>query len=389
MPVEASVALRPLTAEESLHWLALRLVSGLGTRNSIKILEKFRTPQAIFRASLSELEGAGVPASVARSILSGTTFDEAATQQDKITEYGVTLIPYTHPVYPERLREILDAPLLLFCLGRLELLAAPNLAIVGTRRPTAYGVAVTERLAADLARAGLTITSGMARGIDTAAHKACLTVGGDTIAIFGCGVDVVYPAENRKLHADISQRGLLVSEFPMGAPPYPQNFPIRNRIVSGLAHGVLVVEGAEYSGSAITARLALEQGREVFAIPGNITNKMSWGPNLLIKQGAKLTQRWEDVFYDLPEEIRMKLSGAAQKQSQGSEAVQMNLNAHPMAALYESILQCLQPDTTTHIDDLMARVENYSSSELIAALFEMELDGQVKQLPGKNFVKVW
>ncbi len=389
MPVEASIALRPLTAEESLHWLALRLVSGLGTRNSIKVLEKFRTPQAIFRASLSELEGAGVPASVARSILSGTTFDEAATQQDKITESGVTLIPYTHPIYPERLREILDAPLLLFCLGRLELLAAPNLAIVGTRRPTAYGVAVTERLAADLARAGLTITSGMARGIDTAAHKACLTVGGDTIAVFGCGVDVVYPAENRKLHADISQRGLLVSEFPMGAPPYPQNFPIRNRIVSGLAHGVLVVEGAEYSGSAITARLALEQGREVFAIPGNITNKMSWGPNLLIKQGAKLTQRWEDVFYDLPEEIRMRLSGAAAKQSQGSEAVQMNLNAHPMAALYESILQCLQPDTTTHIDDLMARVENYSSSELIAALFEMELDGQVKQLPGKNFVKVW
>ena len=389
MPVEASVALRPLTAEESLHWLALRLVSGLGTRNSIKILGKFRTPQAIFRASLSELEGAGVPASVARSILSGTTFDEAATQQDKITESGVTLIPYTHPAYPERLREILDAPLLLFCLGRLELLAAPNLAIVGTRRPTAYGVAVTERLAADLARAGLTITSGMARGIDTAAHKACLTVGGDTIAIFGCGVDVVYPAENRKLHADISQRGLLISEFPMGAPPYPQNFPIRNRIVSGLAHGVLVVEGAEYSGSAITARLALEQGREVFAIPGNITNKMSWGPNLLIKQGAKLTQRWEDVFFDLPEEIRMKLSGAAAKQMEGAQPVQMNMNAHPMAALYESILQCLQPDTTTHIDDLMARVENYSSSELIAALFEMELDGQVKQLPGKNFVKVW
>ena len=389
MPVEASVALRPLTAEESLHWLALRLVSGLGTRNSIKILGKFRTPQAIFRASLSELEGAGVPASVARSILSGTTFDEAATQQDKITESGVTLIPYTHPAYPERLREIVDAPLLLFCMGRLELLAAPNLAIVGTRRPTAYGIAVTERLAADLARAGLTITSGMARGIDSAAHKACLTVGGDTIAIFGCGVDVVYPAENRKLHSDISQRGLLISEFPMGAPPYPQNFPIRNRIVSGLAHGVLVVEGAEYSGSAITARLALEQGREVFAIPGNITNKMSWGPNLLIKQGAKLTQRWEDVFFDLPEEIRMKLSGAAAKQMQGAQPVQMNLNAHPMAALYESILQCLQPDTTTHLDDLMARVENYSSSELIAALFEMELDGQVKQLPGKNFVKVW
>ncbi len=389
MLVEAPVSLRLLTAEEQLHWLALRLVPGLGTRVSTKIIQRFRTPQAVFQASLSELEASGVAPAVARSIASGTTFDEAAGQQEKVVESGVTLVPYTHGCYPERLREILDPPLLLFCLGRLELLNAPNLAIVGTRRPTPYGIAVTERLAADLARAGLTISSGMARGIDTAAHKACLTVGGDTIAIFGCGVDVVYPAENRKLHADIVQRGLVVSEFPMASPPYPQNFPIRNRIVSGLAHGVLVVEGAEYSGSAITARLALEQGREVFAIPGNITNKMSWGPNLLIKQGAKLTQRWEDVFFDLPEDVRLHLSAAAAHPSNGPKPVPVNLNLHPMAALNEAILHCLQPDTTMHIDELLASVENYSSSELIAALFELELEGQVKQLPGKNFVKVW
>ena len=389
MPVEASAALRPLTAEEQLHWLALRLVPGLGTRNSTKIIQRFRTPQAVFQASLSELEGAGCPPAVARTITGGTTFDEAASQQEKVQESGVSLIPYTHPSYPERLREILDPPLLLFTLGRIELLSAPTLAIVGTRRPTAYGVSVTERLSADLSRAGLVIASGMARGIDTAAHKACLTVGGDTIAIFGCGVDVVYPAENRRLHADIVQHGLIVSEFPMAAPPYPQNFPIRNRIVSGLAHGVLVVEGAEYSGSAITARLALEQGREVFAIPGNITNKMSWGPNLLIKQGAKLTQRWEDVFFDLPEEIRMHLSANANQSANSQKPVQSSLPLHPMAALHEAILQCLQPDTPLHIDGLLNRVENYSTSELIAALFELELDGQVKQLPGKNFVKVW
>ena len=175
----------------------------------------------------------------------------------------------------------------------------------------------------------------------------------------------------------------------MASPPYPQNFPIRNRIVSGLAHGVLVIEGAEYSGSAITARLALEQGREVFAVPGNITNKMSWGPNLLIKQGAKLTQRWEDVFFDLPEDVRLHLSAAAAYPSNGPKPVPVALNLHPMAALNEAILHCLQPDTALHIDELLASVENYSSSELIAALFELELEGQVKQLPGKNFVKVW
>src|SRR5581483_5930919 len=177
-----------------------------------------------------------------------------------------------------------------FARGRLELLEGSGLGIVGTRRPTPYGLAAAERLAGDLARAGLTIISGMARGIDTAAHKSALAVGGDTIAVLGCGVDVVYPSENRRLAAEISQKGLILSEFPMGSTAFPQNFPIRNRIIAGMSSGVLIVEGAQYSGSAITAKLAIDQGREVFAVPGNITSKASWGPNLLIKQGAKLVQ---------------------------------------------------------------------------------------------------
>ncbi len=152
----------------------------------------------------------------------------------------------------------------------------------------------------------------MARGIDTAAHRSALDVGGDTIAVFGCGVDLVYPAENRKLAAEIAEKGLLVSEFPMGSPAYPQNFPIRNRIISGMSVGVLVVEGAQYSGSAITAKMALEQQREVFAVPGNITSKMSWGPNLLIKQGAKLVQEWNDVLVELPADTRRALIAKAQ-----------------------------------------------------------------------------
>ncbi len=199
---------------------------------------------------------------------------------------------------------------MLFARGRVELLSSICIGVVGTRHPTPYGVAAAERLSGDLARAGVTITSGMARGIDTAAHKAALARpdgGSRTIAVLGCGVDIVYPSENRKLAAEIAAKGLIVSEFPMGATAFPQNFPIRNRIISGLSCGILVVEGAQYSGSSITARLAIDQGREVFAVPGNITSKMSWGPNLLIKQGAKLVQDWNDVVVDLPQTAQRRL----------------------------------------------------------------------------------
>src|SRR5689334_5343762 len=230
---------------------------------------------------------------------------------------GAVLIPISDPRYPARLKEIFDPPIALFVRGRAELLDSIMLGVVGTRRPTAYGVAATERLSADLAQAGLTITSGMARGIDTAAHRSALSVGGDTVAVFGCGVDLVYPAENRKLAEELSNRGLLVSEFPMGSPAYPQNFPIHNRVISGMSVGVMIVEGAQYSGSAITARMALDQQREVFAVPGNITSKVSWGPNLLIKQGAKLVQEWNDVLVELPAATRRELITKAQARQGG------------------------------------------------------------------------
>ena len=171
----------------------------------------------------------------------------------------------------------------------------------------AYGIAATQRLSADLANAQVTIVSGMARGIDTAAHRSVLEAGGNTVAVFGCGVDLVYPAENRSLAGLIAEKGLVLSEFPMSIPPYPQNFPVRNRIVSGMSAGILVVEGAQYSGSGITARLAMDQQREVFAVPGNITSKMSWAPNLLIKQGAKLVQEWNDIVVELTPSDRQKL----------------------------------------------------------------------------------
>lgn len=377
--------------DEELHWLALRMVPGLGALRTGRLIRRFSTPQAVFRASPSEIEAAGVPASVARSIASGCTFEEAVLQHQMMLACGATLIGLRDPRYPERLREIHDPPPLLFARGRVELLETVMLGVVGTRRPTQYGLAVAERLSADLARGRLTIVSGMARGIDTAAHRAALEVGGNTIAVFGCGVDRVYPAENKKLATQIAAEGLILSEFPMGTPAYPQNFPIRNRIVSGMGVGVLVLEGAQYSGSAITARLAMEQGREVFAVPGNITSKVSWGPNLLIKQGAKLVQEWSDVLEELPVEARRRLSNepAPDNESGTDRPVQASLPVGPAEKAAREILGFLRVDTVTHIDEVLEKVENCSSSEAIAVLFELEMLGTVRQLPGKNFVKVW
>ena len=381
-----------ITKEDELYWLALRLVPGLGTRKSGQILQQFRTAQAIFRASRAELESAGLPGSIAQSIASGCTFEDAVDQQEKMQGCGAVLIPISDPRYPARLKEIFDPPIALFVRGRTELLDSIMLGVVGTRRPTAYGVAATERLSADLAQAGLTITSGMARGIDTAAHRSALSVKGDTVAVFGCGVDQVYPAENRKLAEELTVKGLLVSEFPMGSAAYPQNFPIRNRVISGMSVGVMIVEGAQYSGSAITARMALDQQREVFAVPGNITSKVSWGPNLLIKQGAKLVQEWNDVLVELPAATRRELIAKAQTR-QGSQILLENKEDGPEpegpGQIGRDLLGAIKPDLPVHLDQLLETFAAYSSSEIIAAVFELEMLGLVRQLPGKNFVKVW
>jgi DNA processing protein len=386
-----------LSREEELYWLALKLIPGLGTRTSGKLLDRFRTPQAIFRAERTELEAAGLSGAVAQSIASGCTFDDAAGQQEKMLQAGAVAVTIGDPRYPQALRDIFDPPTLLFVRGRVELLSSLTLGVVGTRRPTPYGLAVSERLSADLAHAGLTIASGAARGIDSAAHRGAIAAGGDTIAVLGCGADVVYPSENRKLLAEIAVKGLIVSEFPMGATAFPQNFPIRNRIISGISLGVLIVEGAQYSGSAITAKLAIDQGREVFAVPGNITSKLSWGPNLLIKQGAKIVQDWNDVIAELPPESRRHLiergrqkilaEGAAT--GGGGQASLLESQSPELGAIARRLLEALQVDAAIHLDDLLEKIEDTSPSELIAALFELEMLGLVKQLPGKNFVKVW
>ncbi len=384
-----------LSAEEELHWLALKMVPGLGTKRTLTLIDTFRSAEAIFRASRSELEEAGLPGSIAQTISSGCTFDDAIEQQGKARASGTQLVTINDAAYPSTLRDIYDPPPMLFVRGNPALLQQILFSVVGTRHPTPYGLAATERLSSDLAAAGLVIMSGMARGVDTAAHKGALAVQAPTVAILGCGVDVVYPTENRKLAEQIVATGLLVSEFPMGSVAFPQNFPIRNRIVSGASVGLLVVEGAQYSGSAITARLALDQGREVFAVPGNITSKMSWGPNLLIKQGAKLVQDWNDVIVDLPPAVRRRLiEGGKQRLldingGENTAPATAPAGVGPENEISRRALSELRVDTPIHLDDLIEKMDRCSPSEVIAALFELEMLGLAKQLPGRNYVKIW
>ena len=239
--------------EAQLYWLALHLVPGLGARNALKLIKSFGDPERVFHASLSELRSWGLRQAVAQAIHSGTSFEDAAEEARKVEGAGVEVVSFHDSRYPARLKEIFDPPILLYARGRVELLNTAGVAVVGARRPTPYGMAVSQKLSRELSEAGLTIVSGMARGIDSYAHRGALQARGTTIGVLGCGVDVVYPRENKKLAAEIVERGLLVSEFPMGATAFPQNFPIRNRVISGLSLGVMVVEAAQYSGSLITA----------------------------------------------------------------------------------------------------------------------------------------
>ncbi len=380
--------------EAQLYWLALHLVPGLGARNALKLIKSFGDPERIFHASLSELRSWGLRQAVAQAIHSGTSFEDAAEETRKVEGAGVEVVPFHDSRYPARLKEIFGPPILLYARGRVELLSTAGVAVVGARRPTPYGMAVSQKLSRELSEAGLPIVSGMARGIDSYAHRGALQARGTTIGVLGCGVDVVYPRENKKLAAEIVERGLLVSEFPMGATAFPQNFPIRNRVISGLSLGVMVVEAAQYSGSLITARLALDQGRDVYAIPGSIVSKPSWGANLLIKQGAKLIQESADVLEELPVEVRRE---AARRYQQGSDGKKVETSEPAQASLWEAsasplakkLLPQLEVDTSKHIDEIIRSCEQNSPSEILSALGELELCGVVKQLPGKHFVRVW
>jgi DNA processing protein len=374
-------------SREATYWLALALTPGLGPTRIKKLIEHFGTAERVFQASLTELEAMGMRAFSAQSIATGKSLELAQQECVKAVEARARIISLSDPEYPSRLKEIYDPPVILFVKGNVGVLAQPGIAMVGTRHPTPYGSGMAERLSTDLASRGLVIISGLARGVDTASHRGAVAAKGKTVAVLGTGIDVMYPKENSRLAEQIvALGGALVSEFPVGTPPTPQNFPIRNRIISGMSAGVLVVEAAEYSGTRITSRCALEQNRDVYAVPGNVTNKNSWGPNTLIKQGAKLVATWEDVWEELPVDVQATLS-AMQNESPVPETASL-FPDEATSPHEKKILKLLKADESTHIDQLVELLENeMSSSEIFAALFELELNGKVRQLPGKNFVK--
>jgi DNA processing protein len=272
------------------QWLALALTPRLGPTRARRLAEHFGGIGYIFKASLTELEATGIQTVSAQSLGTGQSIELAHDEMARVAAAGVSVVCLDDSTYPAQLKQIYDPPLILYVRGNVEAIAQPGIAVVGTRHPTPYGLGMAERLACDLANRGLVIFSGLARAVDAAAHRGAINAKGKTVAVFGTGVDIIYPKENTRITEQIlALGGALISEFPMNTFAAPQNFPIRNRIISGISIGVLVVEAAEYSGTRITSRCALEQNREVFAVPGNVTNKNSWGPNTLIKQGAKLT----------------------------------------------------------------------------------------------------
>jgi len=358
--------------------LRLFLVSGLGLRSANTLVRHFKDPQAVFGSSRPELEALGIPPDVADDVLSKKSAQRAEEEWTKTVELGVDVVDILSSAYPPLLREIYDPPIVLYIRGKKWDPELPQLAIVGTRRPTGYGINCAERLAEDLAARGLAITSGLARGLDAAAHRGALRAG-ITYAVFGSGLDFVYPKENRKLADFVIENGAIISEFPLGTPPSPQNFPIRNRIIAGMSLGVTVVEAAEYSGSLITVRLALESGREIFAVPGNITSANSFGPHVLIRQGAKLVAGWQDVVEELPHPIRERILAPLVAQMQAAPEPKLE-------GAEARVWKLLSVQEAISIDTLLAKLP-LPTSEVYSALLGLEISEYVRQLPGKKYIR--
>ncbi len=413
MPALSSPSPASAATEATLAWLALVLTPGMGARRVLRALRPLDDPATLFRLPLTALEAMQMPAVAARFVAEGKARQAAEQECQRAGEAGCTLMTFADEDYPERLRQIYDPPPVLWVRGDRGLLSQPAIAVVGTRHPSPYGTGMAEMLARDLAARRMVILSGMARGVDTAAHKGALSAGGRTVAVWGTGIDVVYPKENKRLAEEILQSGgTIVSEQSLGTFPAPQNFPLRNRIISGMSVGVLVIEAAEQSGTRVTARCALEQDRDLYAVPGNVTNKNAWGPNTLIKQGAKLTATWEDVWEDLPSQIRLELEGPAEggqaelfasgSPVSASDSEHAGADSPPprdrtsasavvppgMSPAEQAVYGCLRMDETVQIEDLIDSLDGQvTSAEVFTALFELELNNRIRQLPGKHYLR--
>lgn len=351
-------------SQELVHWLRLECAPRVGSDSARKLLAAFGLPENIFSASLAELQ-AVVPDRVARALLAPPSAETQALIDRTLewaTQPGNHVLTLADTAYPKALLDIPDPPVMLYAKGRIELLAFASIAVVGSRNATAQGVSNAEKFSQVLSEAGLTIVSGMALGIDTAAHQGALRGPGSTVAVIGTGADIVYPARNHSLAHSIAENGCILSEYTLGTPAIPSNFPRRNRIISGLSKGVLVVEAAAQSGSLITARMAGEQGRDVFAIPGSIHSPLAKGCHLLIKQGAKLVDSAQDIL----EEISLRRP--------------MPAPAATTAAPDSPILAAMGFDPVDL--DTLAERSGFDIASLHAELLTLELDGAVETLPG-------
>jgi DNA processing protein len=361
--------------------IEVSMLPGVGTLTQNRIRKALPDLSEIFSMGEKSLAALGIPDEAFPLIRARSYQATACEIYDWGMREGCKFLIRGSDGYPPLLEEISDPPLVLYARGNLETLQIPGIAIVGTRRPTIYGLQMAQGIASDLGSRGIGIVSGLARGIDGAAHRGCLESGGNTIAVLGCGIDIVYPKEHRQLTQKILEKGLLLSEFVPGTSPSPQNFPVRNRIISGLSLGTLIIEASEYSGSLITARMAMEQNREVFALPGNLTSPQSFGPNFLIKQGAKLVQSWRDVVEELPPDMRAEM--LAKEDSRPSATPELEL----LSDEENRLLGLLKMDETTQFDKIYS-MGNWSIPQLSDVLLHLEMKGRIRQLPGNLYVKL-
>src|ERR1043166_5704513 len=359
------------------------MIDGVGPMRERARLDRFGTPEAILSASRQELmQVDGVGEEVARSITGWRDTINLEEELARIEKAGVGVVTLDDAEYPKHLCEIYDPPLVLYVRGKLAADERLAIGIVGSRRTTLYGQEMSRKLAYQLARVGMTIVSGLARGIDTEAHRGALQAKGRTVAVIGCGIDIMYPPENKKLADEIVEKGgAVVTEFPFGVPPDKQNFPMRNRIISGWSLGVIVVEANVKSGALITAKQAMEQGREVFAVPGRADSILSRGTNKLIKDGAKLTEDAEDVL----SEFEYLIPRTAQKSGDQADESGCTKPALKLSELEEQVMAHISNEEVA-IDEVI-RASGLTSAAVSATLLSLEMKRFVRQLPGKMFVR--
>jgi len=364
-----------VTVPENLtRWIGINLVFQEKLASFQKVVRAFDSIGDVYRSDARVLTALGIEEAAARELLSPGTLARARKELERLNRAGFEVMTWEDDAYPQRLREIYDPPAVLYYAGNIRLLDGPGVSMVGARTPTPYGRAVAEKLAFDLTERGVVVISGLARGIDSTAHWGALR-GGPTIAVLGSGLDVVYPRENRKLWDRIAEQGVVITEFPLGSKPLGHHFPLRNRIISGLALAVVVVEATRRSGSLITARLALEQNREVLAVPGNITSELSRGANWLIKSGARLVESWADVIDELPAPWNEELKNKVPEPTEPPPDV---------TAAEAKLLNLLRPDELKNVDKLVDET-GLSVSEVLTHLLSLELKGCVSSRPGQYY----